>query len=99
MKLQNFRFLLDEIDNELFEILTTRFAIIRDLGRYKKKRVIDVYQPLREKEMLVSRKETAKKLGLSEVFIGDFFRLIFRESRRIQSDKTYHSEKSNFDNL
>lgn len=87
MTLRDFRFSLDDIDTKLLEILKTRFLIIRDLGKYKKKRGMSVYQPSREKEMLAFRIGLAKKNGLSEAFIHDLFSLIFSESRRKQSDE------------
>ena len=55
------------------------------VGRYKKENGMKIYQPKREQEILVSKKQQAKKLGLDVGLIQKIFKLILKDSRKIQN--------------
>ncbi|MDE7410970.1 MAG: bifunctional 3-deoxy-7-phosphoheptulonate synthase/chorismate mutase type II [Paramuribaculum sp.] len=75
---------IDRIDNELLEILSRRMAVSRDIGRYKKEHRMTVVQPGRYNDIIHSRLEVAKKMGIGEDFMKVILLAIHDESVRQQ---------------
>ena len=80
-QLQDFRLQLNELDDALMKILERRFEVCRRIGKYKKEQGMLVEDPKREQEIIDSKIESS---GLSPIFIGDLFKLIMNESKRLQ---------------
>lgn len=85
-KLNNFRQMIDEIDDELINILRKRISVIEDIGLYKKERNITVFQLERWQEILRTRSQLAEKLGLSRNHIEKICQLLHEESIRVQNE-------------
>lgn len=70
-ELDQFRFEIEKIDDELVKLITKRMEISIKIGEYKKKNGISVYDPKREEELKninLSKVEPKFKQGYSEVF-------------------------------
>lgn len=76
---------IDIADKDLIESLSVRMKLVEQIGDYKKENNVAVFQLERWKEILSSRPEWAKSLGLSSQFIEDLYKIIHEESIRIQS--------------
>ena len=76
-----FRKELDFIDKELIDLLERRFEICKRIGAYKKHNGVLVEDLSREQQVIENR---IKQSRLSPIFIGDFFNLLFKESKRLQ---------------
>lgn len=85
-KLNNFRQIIDEIDEELINILRKRISVIEDIGLYKKDHNITVFQLERWQEILRTRSQLAEKLGLSRNHIEKLCQLLHDESIRVQNE-------------
>lgn len=85
-KLNNFRQMIDEIDDELINILRKRISVIEDIGLYKKDHNITVFQLERWQEILRTRSQLAEKLGLSRNHIEKLCQLLHEESIRVQNE-------------
>jgi chorismate mutase len=85
-KLNNFRQMIDEIDDELINILRKRISVIEDIGLYKKDHNITVFQLERWQEILRIRSQLAEKLGLSRNHIEKLCQLLHEESIRVQNE-------------
>jgi chorismate mutase len=85
-KLNNFRQIIDEIDEELINILKKRISVIEEIGLYKKEHNITVFQLERWQEILRTRSQLAEKLGLSGNHIEKLCQLLHEESIRVQNE-------------
>ncbi len=85
-KLNNFRQMIDEIDDELINILRKRISVIEDIGLYKKDHNITVFQLERWQEILRTRSQLAEKLGISRNHIEKLCQLLHEESIRVQNE-------------
>ncbi len=85
-KLNSFRQMIDEIDEELINILKKRISVIEDIGLYKKEHNITVFQLERWQEILRTRSQLAEKLGLSRNHIEKICQLLHEESIRVQNE-------------
>ena len=85
-KLNSFRQMIDEIDDELINILRKRISVIEDIGLYKKEHNITVFQLERWQEILRTRSQLAEKLGLSRNHIEKLCQLLHEESIRVQDE-------------
>lgn len=66
-KLDQFRNIINEIDDELLNILKKRMNIIEQIGEYKKDHHITIFQLERWKEILDSRPKWAEKLDFQKL--------------------------------
>ncbi len=85
-KLNSFRAMIDEIDDELINLLKKRISVIEDIGIYKKEHNITVFQLERWQEILRTRSQLAEKLGLSRHHIEKLCQLLHEESIRVQNE-------------
>jgi chorismate mutase len=85
-KLNNFRQIIDEIDEELINLLRKRISIIEDIGLYKKEHNITVFQLERWQEILRTRSQLAEKLGISGNHIEKLCQLLHEESIKVQNE-------------
>lgn len=85
-KLQQFRNMIDEIDDELLNVIKKRSQVIEQIGAYKKEHHITIFQLERWQEILRTRALWAEKLGLSRLHVERLCQLLHDESIKIQND-------------
>lgn len=85
-KLQQFRNMIDEVDDELLNVLKKRMTIIEQIGQYKKEHSITIFQLERWQEILRTRSQWAEKLGIPRSHTEKLCQLLHEESIRIQTD-------------
>ncbi len=86
MNLKEIRKQLDKLDNELIKILAKRTSLIPEVAKYKKENNIPRYQPEREKEIINKKIKLAKKYKINSELIEKIFKLIIKDSHRIQKE-------------
>jgi len=77
---------IDEIDSELLEILSTRVAIVKKIGQYKKENNVTALQINRWAQLMENRVNIGKKLDINEFFVKTLFQLIHEDSVRMQTE-------------
>jgi chorismate mutase len=88
-QLEELRSLIDEIDTDIIKKLANRIELVERIGEYKKENNITILQLERWKEILQTRGDLAKSLGLSESFTKNLLDIIHNESIRLQTDVYY----------
>ena len=83
--LEELREEIDHLDQELYEIIASRMKIVDQIGFYKRDNNVTIFQKNRWKEMSESRNELARKLGLSEEFMDEIFKIIHENSIKRQT--------------
>lgn len=78
--LENLRKQLDAIDNELLTLLSKRMTIVTQVGMIKKEKGIPPLDKKRWEEVLSSRTQIGKQLGLSEKFIQNIWDFIHKDA-------------------
>ena len=73
---------IDLVDKEIMELLCKRFEITTKIRRYKKTNNLPVMDKKREEQVITGRIGDS---GLPRKFIKDLYKIIFEESRRVQS--------------
>ena len=86
-ELKNLRSEIDGLDKLLLTTLQKRFKLVDKISRVKKKLSLPAHQQARWDTMLKSRFTFADKLKLDQAFTHSFFKIIHRESKRIQTAK------------
>ena len=86
MKLEDFRRQLDKIDENLLNILSSRFEVVKGIAEYKYLNQLNIKDQKRENEILDQKKKYGEKLGLDTKFVENIFELILEESRKIQNE-------------
>ena len=84
MNLKQSRHQLNIIDNQLIKLVAQRQKIVKKIALFKKKHNINIFQPQREKQILIRQTKIGSKLNLNNKFIVAFFKLLMNESKRIQ---------------
>lgn len=85
-RLDMLRSRIDAIDSELLEMLSSRVAIVKEIGRYKKENNVTALQINRWSQLMVNRVNIGKKLDLNETFVKILFQLIHEDSVRMQTE-------------
>jgi chorismate mutase len=83
-KLNALRKKLDKIDSKIISNFSERMKIVKKIGLLKIKNNIEICQPTREKALIVSRKQMAKKFDLSDELIEGIFSKTLKESVKVQ---------------
>ena len=71
---------IDNIDNDIINMLAARMERVKEIGRYKQKCNVAVFQPERWNEILKSRMELGRDKNLSSAFIEKLYQLVHEES-------------------
>jgi len=82
--LKKLRKQVDETDNKIIELLKKRFEISKKIGKYKKQNNLSIKNKKREKHLLEKNKNKAKRHNLKPKFVKKLFKLILKESKKIQ---------------
>jgi chorismate mutase len=77
---------IDALDSELMEILSSRVAIAKQIGQYKKENNVTALQMNRWTQLMESRITLGKKLDINETFVKILFQLIHEDSVRMQTE-------------
>lgn len=77
---------IDAIDAELLETLSSRVAIVKKIGQYKKDNNVTALQINRWTKLMEDRVNIGKKLELNETFVKILFQLIHEDSVRMQTE-------------
>jgi chorismate mutase len=85
-KLEQYREQIDSIDFQLLELLIKRMNIVEDIGHYKVKNNISIFQLKRWLDIMQTRKDFGKIMGLDSKFTEKLLQLVHRESIRLQSE-------------
>jgi chorismate mutase len=97
LELEHLRRLMDTLDAEIIGLLARRMDLSREMGLWKKKANITVFQPDRWREIVESRSNRAMQHNLSKAFILALYELIHHESIQYQlavlKDETIENEK------
>ncbi len=92
--LEQYRDQIDSIDFQLIELLNKRMKITEDIGKYKLKNNVSIFQLKRWLDITKTRQEFGDSLGMDIQFIKRILQLVHRESIRIQS-KIMNQNKKN----
>jgi chorismate mutase len=77
---------IDAIDSELLETLSSRVAIVNEIGKYKRDNNVTALQINRWTELMDNRVDMGKNLELNETFVKILFQLIHEDSVRMQTE-------------
>lgn len=85
-KLEELRDKIDSVDHDLIETLSIRMKLIEEIGEYKKKNNVTIFQLERWNEIIKTRPQWAEALDLHKEFIEEIYKLIHSESLRNQTE-------------
>ena len=85
-ELNNFRNKIDEIDDNIVKLLLERFAVVKNVGEYKKIHGLEIFQQNRESEVLnnISDKINNTKNQEYKKYILDIYEIILKTSKLSQ---------------
>ena len=83
---------IDRVDEVLVRLLNERARVAVEIGRVKKERGVDVYQPEREKQVLAHVRGIACEGPLGPDAIARLFGRIIDEARRLER-RAVHGEE------
>ncbi len=84
--IQLWRSKIDQLDTELFNLLSERMKVVRALGEFKKSEGITILQDERWRIIFKQALDNADKYGLSKEFITNYLRTVHDESINNQED-------------
>ena len=84
--LQDFRDQIDSIDFQLLELLSKRMIIVQNIGKYKSKNNVSIFQLKRWMNIIQSRIEMGDSFNLQEAFVKKLLQLVHQESIKQQSE-------------
>ena len=77
---------IDAIDAELLETLSSRIALVKQIGQYKRENNVTALQINRWTQLMDDRVSLGKKLDINETFVKILFQLIHEDSVRMQTE-------------
>ncbi|WP_392561570.1 bifunctional chorismate mutase/prephenate dehydrogenase [Orbus sturtevantii] len=89
MELDVLRDKIDEVDKSILSLITTRLALVTQVGEVKSQYGIPIYDPKRESDMLAKRRHDAELAGVSPNLIEDILRRLMRESYNSENAKGF----------
>ena len=84
--LSKFRAEIDQIDSDLFELLSRRMKLAEEIGKLKRHSNVSIFQGTRWNNVVNRILSRAKRLNLSESFIREVFDAIHSESINRQNE-------------
>jgi chorismate mutase len=76
---------IDNLDRKILSCLLLRLKCAQKIAVIKQKHGVKIYDGKRENEVLLRLQIAAEKKRLNPSFIKGMYKLIFKESKRIQS--------------
>lgn len=80
-ELEKYREEINKVDAEIVKNLKKRFEVTKKVGKYKLRKGLKVLNKKRERKIL---EKVGKIKGLNSEFTKKIFKIIFKESRRLQ---------------
>ncbi len=90
--LEELRTAIDEYDNIIFDYLSKRMDVAKNIGKVKKNSNITILQPDRWNEIMKNAVKKGNELGLSSKFVNTFFEAIHQESIQQQNEIYYKTK-------
>jgi len=84
-ELRRYRNTIDRIDNRLARLLKKRLALVKQVGRMKRKRGMTVRQPEREEEILARVGRAASDTETRD-YLHALYRALFKASYRVEGE-------------
>ena len=78
--LEQFRHQIDSVDQQIIELLAKRMDIVENIGEYKAKNNLSIFQIKRWRKIISSRLKFAAEHGLDESFMYKLLQLVHKES-------------------
>lgn len=75
---------INKLDETIIWAVADRMAVSRAVGEFKKRHVLKIKDPAREKALKKFHQKLADKYGITAQTLQKIFALIMKESRRIQ---------------
>lgn len=85
-ELEDLRKKIDALDRELLQTLAKRLEVVKEIGRYKKSKGMDLRDDERLEALLAERLKAAGALDLPEEFVRKLYELIHEASLKKESD-------------
>ena len=79
-ELFKYRNQIDILDSKIIDLLNDRKNIVEEIGHFKNKNKLTIFQIERWFDILKNRKENAKTLGIDEQMIAELFELVHKYS-------------------
>ncbi len=76
---------IDQLDDEIMQKMSSRMKISEKIGQYKKENNVTILQVNRWEEIIQTRVNLGKAMGLDEGFTRDLLRLVHHESIQVQT--------------
>ena len=83
-ELKKLREQIDSIDDEIVSLLSQRMDIVKAVGKLKKEHKVEPLDTKRLEELLETKKEKAKLVGISQSFIERLYKIIHEHSVKTQ---------------
>lgn len=77
---------IDALDAQLLKVLASRMEVVREVGRYKKARGMDLRDEKRMQALLADLSAQAAGLDLPTELVQEIYRLIHEYAIRIESE-------------
>ena len=87
MPLEKYRKQIDMIDKQLITLLYERMVVVGNVGAFKKINNIEPMDMSRWQEVLSTRLELARSMGISEKMVKKIWEIIHKEALRIEKSK------------
>ena len=84
---------IDRVDEVLVRLLNERARVAVEIGRVKKEKGVDIYQPEREKQVIAHVRGVACEGPLGPDAIARLFERIIDEARRLER-RAVHGQES-----
>ena len=84
-ELSSLRTKIDQLDKQLWDIITQRVNTAREIGEWKRAHGEPIMQPKRYQQVLDHCLEYGKRYGLSETLIREVMEALHEESVRVES--------------
>lgn len=78
--LEDLRFMIDDFDRQLLDVIKKRMDVVKDIGQYKKNNNMTILQPARWDHVLKKSINMSKKAFLSDEMVLKIFTAIHEES-------------------
>jgi chorismate mutase len=82
-ELDSLRRAIDDVDRRILELIAERVGIVLQVGDYKRRRSLPIYDPERERSMIEQLIQIAPK-PLNAEIVRRIFERVIDESRRIE---------------
>jgi chorismate mutase len=83
-QLEDLRKQIDEIDNLIVDLLAKRMKVVEKVGVLKKQHNVPPLDPARWQQVLTSKMEKAKSLGLDREMVKKIYNIIHEEALKIE---------------